>query len=259
MISSTANPKVKELVQLKKKKKERDQQKAYLVEGLRMAREVPKADILKIYTTEKFYRSNRQFFEKKQEPILLSDTVFQYVSDTKTPQGILLVVRQRAYTEEDLMGQKNPCFLILENVQDPGNVGTILRSAEGAGISGILLSKDCADLYNPKTIRSTMGSIFRIPFCYTDDLKASILKLKNSNITLYSADLDGEASYDEATYQRACGFLIGNEGNGLTKEISDLADEKIYIPMKGEVESLNASIAATILMFEVARQRRREE
>ena len=150
-------------------------------------------------------------------------------------------------------------MMVLDRLQDPGNVGTILRTAEGAGVTGVMLDAECADIYNPKTIRSTMGSIFRMPFCYEEDLEEGIRKLKERGVCVYAAHLEGKQSYDEADYRGPCAFLIGNEGNGLRPQIARMADTYIRIPMAGQVESLNAAIAATVLMFETGRQRRQGE
>ena len=146
--------------------------------------------------------------------------------------------------------------MVLENLQDPGNLGTILRTGEGAGVTGILMSSGCVDLYNPKVIRSTMGSIYRMPFCYTDDLKQSLAELKAAGVTLYAAHLRGTGTYDGQSYRTPTGFLIGNESRGLTGETAELADVYIKIPMCGQVESLNAAVASAVLMYEANRQRR---
>ena len=147
-------------------------------------------------------------------------------------------------------------MMILDNLQDPGNLGTIFRTAEAAGVTGIIMSRDCVDIYNPKTIRSTMGALYRMPFLYVDDLKETIHTLKEQNIKSYAAHLDGKNTYDKEDYRQGTAFLIGNEGNGLREEIAQCADTWIRIPMCGQVESLNAAVAATVLMFEVSRQRR---
>lgn len=190
---------------------------------------------------------------------VLTDTVFAHASDTKTPQGVLCVVRQKSYKLEDLLKGEKRHLLVLDNLQDPGNMGTIVRTAEGAGVTGVIMSRDCVDIYNPKTIRSTMGSIYRMPFYYAEDILKAICKIKDAGIKVYAAHLDGEKSYDEEDYAFSCAFLIGNEGNGLREETSKMADHYIIIPMSGEVESLNAAIAASVLMFEVKRQRRNTE
>lgn len=265
MITSTGNQNVKEVVQLRKKSKARSQAGVFLVEGLRMIQEVPKDRVEKLYVTEKFYQKYRQELEllqmdgKSGMTELVSDTVFAYMSDTKTPQGVLGVVRQTEYSIEELLGTGSavmPHIMILDNLQDPGNLGTIFRTAEAAGVTGIILSRDCVDIYNPKTIRSTMGAIYRMPFLYVEDLSEMIERIKAREICVYAAHLDGKNTYDKEDYCGGTAFLIGNEGNGLRKEIADCADTWIRIPMAGEVESLNAAVAASILMFEVSRQRR---
>ena len=146
--------------------------------------------------------------------------------------------------------------MVLETLQDPGNLGTIVRACEGAGITGIVMNRDTADIYNPKVIRSTMGSICRVPFVYVDDLGAACRKMKEQGIRLFAAHLKGMNNYDQEDYTDNVGFLIGNEAGGLTDETAALADCYIRIPMEGQVESLNAAIAASVLIFEAARQRR---
>lgn len=150
-------------------------------------------------------------------------------------------------------------LVILETLQDPGNLGTILRAGEGAGITGVIMDRTTADIYNPKVIRSTMGSIYRVPFVYVDDLKGALKAAKGAGVRLYAAHLEGRRSYDEEDYRQSAGFLIGNEANGLSRETADMADCYVRIPMLGKVESLNAAVAASILMFEAARQRRQQE
>ncbi|MCI8667713.1 MAG: RNA methyltransferase [Dorea sp.] len=256
-ITSTSNVKVKRLVSLKKKRKARDEEKVFLVEGIRMFREVPAESLKEVYVSESFYKKERDVIEQLAAFEVLSDTVFDYVSDTRTPQGILCVAEQMQYTLETVTQGEKPHIVVLDHLQDPGNLGTIFRTAEGAGVTGIIMDRECVDIYNPKTIRSTMGSIYRMPFCYIKQLPAAIGFLKERGIQTYAAHLEGRRNYDEENYCRPCAFLIGNEGNGLTKEIADLADTYIKIPMKGQVESLNAAIAASVLMFEAARQRRK--
>ena len=261
MITSTSNAKIKRIVQLRKKKKARDAEGVFLVEGIRMFREIPEKLLQEIYISESCEGKEGKEIRRRASacgirPELVSDGVFAYLSDTQTPQGILCVVRQLSYSLEEVADAPCPHMLVLDRLQDPGNVGTILRTAEGAGVTGILLDGECADIYNPKTIRSTMGSIFRMPFYYIQDLEEGIRYLKKRGICTYAAHLEGKRAYDEEDYRKPCAFLIGNEGNGLRPEIADLADTYIRIPMAGEVESLNAAIASAVLMFEAGRQRR---
>ena len=262
MITSTGNARVKQLVTWQKKRKARDEEGVYIVEGIRMYREAPRAQVREVYVSEQFYsRYGEELglaaWGRQME--ILSDHVFSHVSDTKTPQGILAIVKRLNYTMNDLMqvkNQKAPHLVVLDNLQDPGNLGTIFRTAEAAGVTGILLSKDCVDVYNPKVIRSTMGAVFRMPFLYVEDLPEKIKELQKEGIKTYAAHLRGENAYDEEDYATGCAFLIGNEGNGLRDEVADCADCLIRIPMEGEAESLNAAVAAAVLMFEAGRQRR---
>ncbi len=264
MITSTSNAKVKRLVNLNKKRKLRDAEKVFPVEGVRMFREVPKERLLEIYVTENFFHKEEKLVREKAKEAcaaveICADHVFEYVSDTKTPQGILCIVRQMEYRSEDLVSGKAPLLLVLDNIQDPGNLGTIVRTAEGAGVTGIIMSRDTVDIYNPKTIRSTMGSVYRMPFVYEEDLPEVLKRMNQLGIHTFAAHLEGACSYDAADYRKGCAFLIGNEGNGLRGSVVRCAGQYVKIPMCGQVESLNAAIAASILMFEAARQRRSDE
>lgn len=258
MITSSANGKVKQVMNLIKKAKARNESGLFVAEGLRIFKEIPREQIDSIFVSESFLKEEeRKHLIDGMKYEVLTDEVFQVMSDTKTPQGILALVKQHAYTLEDLTSVPGPAFLmILENIQDPGNLGTIIRAGEGAGITGVLMNSTTADIYNPKVIRSTMGSVFRVPFAYTNDLTASILQLKKQGIKLYAAHLDGRNNYEKEDYTVDTGFLIGNEANGLSEDTARLADAYIKIPMMGRVESLNAAVAASVLMFETARQRR---
>ena len=166
-------------------------------------------------------------------------------------------MKQPSNSLETLLDAPAPFFMVLENIQDPGNLGTILRTAEGAGVTGILMSRDTVDIFNPKTIRSTMGSVYRVPFLYVEDICEIVWELKNKGICTYAAHLKGTGSYDEQDYTKGTAFLIGNEGNGLTDQLADLADTYIRIPMYGQLESLNAAVASAVLMYETQRQRRK--
>lgn len=257
MITSTANAQVKNLAQLIKKSKVRTEQGVYIVEGVKMFQEAPRNEIVKVYISEELFEKgtlNASLKEVSYE--VLKTEVFNHVADTKTPQGILCVLKQKKYTLEQLTSGECPLLLVLENLQDPGNLGTMMRTAEGAGVTGVLLSRGCVDIYNPKTIRSTMGSIYRVPFLYTDNLLEDMDKLHQQGITTYAAHLKGNGYYDEESYCGPTAFLIGNEGNGLTDELSEKAKRYIKIPMQGKLESLNAAVAAAILMYEASRQRR---
>lgn len=219
--------------------------------------EAPRDWISKVYVSEAL-TSDKELMEKvEQLPFeTVVDNVFRQMSDTQTPQGILTVLKKPSYTLEDILKGDNPLIMVLEDLQDPGNAGTILRTGEGAGVSGILLTKTCVDITNPKVIRSTMGSIYRMPFLYVESVVSLKQELAKRNIRTFAAHLKGQNTYDQEAYRGGCAFLIGNEGKGLTEEAADAADCLIRIPMCGQVESLNAAMAAGILMYEAARQRR---
>lgn len=255
MITSTSNQQIKNIIRLEKKGKARKEQDVFLVEGLRMYQEAPRERIVKTYVSESFYKKEKEMLCDTDLEIV-EDRVFQSASDTMTPQGVLSIVKQYHYKMEDFWKKEHPFFLVLENLQDPGNMGTIFRTAEGAGVDGIFLSKDCVDLYNPKVIRSTMGSIYRMPFLYVDSVTDMVEELKKKKIRVFAAHLKGKNSYDGEDYLSGTAFMIGNEGNGLTDELASKADCYVKIPMQGKVESLNAAMAAGILMYEVNRQRR---
>lgn len=266
MITSISNPQMKHILQLQKKSKARWQQRVFVVEGPKMVFEAPQNWVEKVYVSESYFRrmEERADIENAMSVEALagyqyevvSDLVFKAISDTQTPQGILCLVKMPEYTLGDLLTGV-PHLLILESIQDPGNLGTMLRTGEGAGVTGIIMNRTTVDLFHPKVIRSTMGSLYRVPFVIAEDLREIVCILKQQDITLYAAHLKGEKSYDKPDYTKGTAFLIGNEGNGLTDEAADLADEYIRIPMAGQVESLNAAMAAGILMYEVNRQRRR--
>lgn len=258
MITATTNKRIKWLVSITEKAKERRKEKVFVVEGSKMFEEADEKYIREVYVSESYIEKNgisdklqRVGFET------VSDEVFKKISDTKAPQGILCVMQWYAYSLEDLLKKENPVLVLLEDIQDPGNLGTILRTGEGAGIDGVIMTRDTVDIYNPKTIRATMGSIYRMPFLYVDSLSDIIGKLQEKNISVYAAHLKGEEYYDDIDFKKGTAFLIGNEGNGLKKETADLADAYLKIPMEGKVESLNAAIATSLLMYETYRQRRK--
>ena len=256
MITAANNPKVKRLALLMQKAKARKEQDVFITEGIRMFMEADLEMIKEVYVSESFYEKGtaREKIEQCHYE-LLSDELFKKVSDTQTPQGILCVMKQFHYKLEDLIRKENPMFLILEDIQDPGNLGTMVRTAEGAGVDGIIMSKNTVDIYNPKTIRSTMGSIYRMPFFYTEDLLRVMKQLQENGIRLYAAHLQGKQFYHQMDFTCGTAFLIGNEGNGLKEETARAADVYMKIPMQGQVESLNAAVASVILMYEAARQR----
>lgn len=258
MITSTANAQIKSLMQLMTKAKVRRDKSLFVTEGIKMVLETPKDRLEKIYVSQKFITnpSNLQKLDGFLYEVV-SDDVFKHVSDTVTPQGVLALVKMKEHSVDEMFVKKTGnIFMVLEDIQDPGNLGTIIRTAEGAGVSGIIMSKNTVDIYNPKVIRSTMGAIYRMPFMYVDDLEKTLTELKEKNTCVYAAHLNGKNYYYEEKYLGNTAFIIGNESRGISDETAKKADILIKIPMEGKVESLNASVAASILMYEAYRQNR---
>ncbi|MCM1125397.1 MAG: RNA methyltransferase [Lachnospiraceae bacterium] len=290
MITSLGNSRIKHLTALREKTRERNREGLFLAEGIKMFEEAPLDKIKEVYCGESFYQlllNSMETKEKLPEIIRLqkafhkleqcgkqgifterlSDEALKKAADTMTPQGILFVMEQFSYSLEDMLEQalglfrekgRNPLFLILEDIQDPGNLGTMIRTGEGAGVSGVILSKGCVDIYNPKTIRSTMGSLYRVPFVYRENLGEAVKELQKHDIRVYAAHLKGEQYFDRIDYSGGSAFLVGNEGNGLKEETADLADAYIKIPMEGSLESLNAAVAAALLLYQAAGYNRKD-
>lgn len=266
IITANSNPKIKNINKLNKNASFRKEEDVFIVEGIRMFRELPVERVKQVFISETAYRkyiselSAKGITEQDRRLVVVSDSVFQSMSQTKSPQGLLAVVERYHYTINGLISvmdkrETGNTFLILESIQDPGNLGTIVRTAEAADVTGIIIGGDSCDIYNPKVVRSTMGTIFRVPFVYVDDLAGAVDRLKEHGIVVYGAHLDGQDLY-KGMLEKNSAFLIGNEGNGLTAELSAKADRLIRIPMAGQVESLNAAISATLLAYEAYRQRK---
>ena len=257
MITSVSNAKIKNVMQLNQKAKARREQGLFVAEGRKMFLEAPESWVSQVFVSESFSQDGELMSQAEKYPCeIVKDSVFRQMCDTKTPQGILTVLKLPSWSEEEVLAGKNPLVMVLEDLQDPGNAGTILRTGEGAGVSGVFLTKTCVDITNPKVIRSTMGSIYRMPFLYVEDVVSLEKKLKEKGIRSFAAHLKGENSYDQESYKGGTAFFIGNEGKGLTDQAAEAADCLIRIPMCGKVESLNAAMASGILMYEAARQRR---
>ncbi len=260
MITSESNGKIKEIVKLQKSARERRKRKCFLAEGVKMVREAFGCGKLRaIYFSEKFWESRGQDWQEITGRVVwevVSEPVFHKIADTVTPQGVLGVVEMPEHHLEELLDDSRKAYILLDDVRDPGNLGTILRTAEGAGMSGVIMSRETVDLFNPKVVRATMGAIFRVPFCYEENLARCIGALKSADIPVYGTMMDGSTVYDAPDYTGPVGIVIGNEANGISDEVAESLTGGIRIPMEGMLESLNASVAAGVLMYEIARQRR---
>ena len=277
IISSKDNKRIKYIRSLLEKGGIRKKNHSFVVEGIKLVDEALEyGNVLDIIVSESLYEEivsgdlarngllsdNGKHIIKQVKQgtslTVVSDAVFKSVSETITPQGILAVVDmpesgllEGDYLKKAYEKSGKIKLLVLEDTADPGNLGTIMRTAEAAGVTGVIMGKGTVDIFNPKVVRSTMGSIFRLPFSYVDDLKAVILGLKRDGISFYATHLKGKESYRDISYSDKAGILIGNEARGLSDEIANLADTYVIIPMQGKVESLNAAVAAALMMYEV--------
>lgn len=260
MITSSSNPRVRQVAQWQTKAKERRQAGIFVVEGFKMFGEAPEEAVAEVYISEEaLERAGRQpeLMGKLDRTgyETVTEEVFAKMSDTQTPQGILCVVKRPGHGLEQLLEAPRPLLMVLENLQDPGNLGTIVRTGEGAGVTGIIIGSGTADIYAPKTVRATMGSIYRVPVVCAEDLVEAVGRLRRGGVHTYAAHLQGKNYYDGFSFREATAFLIGNEGAGLSPQLAEAAEGRVRIPMEGQLESLNAAVAASLLMYEAHRQR----
>jgi TrmH family RNA methyltransferase len=245
--------KLKLVRNLLEKRSARRKEKAFVVESPHLVEEA--SDRVKFF----FYCENfpivKELEEKGSIGYKISRKQFEDISQVETPQGILAVVRELEYSIRDLFRSDKTLIAFCIGVQDPGNLGTIIRTADAFGASGIILSKGTVDLYNPKVVRSTMGAIFHLPIITVDDDMETIGQIKGKGIKVIASSLSGRKKIYDIELKGPIALLIGNEGAGLPEEIVSSADEAVLIPMAGKAESLNAGIAASIMLYETAKQR----
>lgn len=243
-ITSLKNPKVAAWKALKDRKGRRESG-CFLVEGRKMVEEAL-ASAFDVETV--LVQEGMELPDGLTMPVYeLPAHVLAAVCDTKTPQGIAAVVRMK---EQSALGKH---IVVLDGVQDPGNVGTIIRTADAAGLDGVLLSNQCADVFSPKVLRATMGSIFRMNLRTTDDLPGELTKLREKGYSILSSQLDGTPFYEREKVAERFALIIGNEGNGVSEQVQQTATHRVRLPMRGGAESLNAAIAAAIMMYELMR------
>lgn len=259
MITSVSNPQIKFLGKLIKKAKFRREQGLFAAEGVKMAAEAEELKIAEtIYATETGLEALKERLGREPdcETELISEQVLSAVADTVSPQGVLALVTMPEYDLEKILCQEQANLLFLEEIRDPGNLGTMVRTAECAGVNGIILSGGCVDLFNPKTVRATMGAVFRVPFAYTGQFPAAMGLAKKNGIRIFGAHLQGAADFFAEDYRGKTAFVIGNEANGMSPAAA-AESELVKIPMEGGSESLNASVAAAVMMYEAYRQKRK--
>lgn len=253
MISSTANQQVKDVQKLQKSGKYRSQRGLFVAEGWRLVSEVPQGLIDQVYVVEQdMEKACKTFHVAYVTPV--SDQVMKAMSSEVTPQGILAVIQMKDEDKSPITVDR-PLIVALDCVQDPGNLGTIIRTAEAAGVDQLILSKGTVDIYNPKVVKSTMGAIIRMNIISNVILEDKLPELKDQGVAIYAAHLKGEKNHFAFDYSQGACFLMGNEGKGLRDEIAALATTYIRIPMAPEAESLNVAMATGILVYEAVRQR----
>lgn len=185
----------------------------------------------------------------------VSDKEFAKLSDVETPQGILAVVKKRKVLLSEIVTVAKALIVVAIEVQDPGNLGTIIRSADAVGATGVVVSRGTVDPYNSKVVRSTMGSIFHLPIIESDDIEVALGSLRQNKITIVAADIKARQDYFMADFKRPVAILVGNEAAGLGDEIVEHSDQVVKIPMPGKAESLNVGVATSLLLYEALRQR----
>ena len=245
------------------RKKYRDQTRLFLLEGPRPVTDALKsgAGVASVFIKESAAgRADARTLEKlcagaaSAPPcVLLADELFNRLSDTEHSQGVLAVVRKPDAPADAACGRG---VIILDRLQDPGNIGTIIRTAEAAGFTALIAIKGTGDIYSPKTVRAAAGSLLRVNVFEGYDTEEAVSLCRRLGLRIIAGDLDGAADYTQADLTGGVAFAIGNEGSGVSEELKSAADLKVRIPMEGDIESLNAAVAAGLLMYEAYRQER---
>lgn len=255
VIYSKENEIVKYIKSLERKKV-RDESNQYVVEGLKIVSEAVSSQNVNIYKLiiSESKQNDKEFLDilnkiGMDKIVIVKDNIFKYLCDTINPQGIMAIVNKK-----NIENTKNEDIIVaLDNIQDPGNLGTIIRSLDSSGFKQIILSEDTVDCYNSKVVRSSMGAIFRVNILENQNLEEKLKSLKLEGYKIITTSLDTNNNHFDIEYKK-CVIVIGNESKGVSKNIQDLSDIKIKIPMLGKTESLNASVAASVIMYEIVRQ-----
>ena len=258
IISSKDNEIVKQIKKLKDKKY-RDIENAYVVEGIKLVKEAlqENAKIKQIVLCddcEKAENISKELMYEiaKHNCIYVTNKIFKYISEVQAPQGILAVIEKNNANGE--IDYSEDIIVALDDIQDPGNLGTILRTVDSIGLKQILVSKGTADSYNPKVVRSTMGAIFRVKIIECENLEQTLKDIKKHKFKIVVSSLQTDNSVYDIKYNKKV-IVIGNEANGVSEEIKQMADTRVVIPMLGKTESLNASVATGIILYEYVRQK----
>lgn len=258
MITSTHNPTVQWVRKLQQQARLRASEGVFVIEGVRLVEDALQAGwqpALVLYTPDLSSRGQAVLQRISPSSVeQVSPAVMNSVSDTQSPQGILAVIRQKSLP----LPPSLDFVLLLDALRDPGNLGTILRTAAAAGVQGVILAPGCADPFAPKVLRAAMGAHFRLPIVALEweDIRSCFRSgIIQPGMRIYLSDAQGDIPYTQADFCLPTALIIGGEAEGAGMDASHLAEQRIFIPMAAGVESLNAAIAAAILMFEVVRQR----
>jgi len=259
VITSKDNETIRHIRKLKEKKY-RDENNEFIIEGIKLLEEAinEKAIVKKVIICDdcnlegKIYNSLK-YEIAKLECIYVSEKIFDYISDVKTPQGIMAIIEKKKNDKKEI-NFLDDIILILDNIQDPGNMGTIIRTADSLNIKQIIISKDSSDIYSPKVVRSTMGAIFRVKIIESENLVETLKTIKKHKFKVISTSLDTDKNMYDVEYKKVA-IVMGNEANGVSKEIQEMSDEKIKIPMLGKTESLNVSVATAVVLYEYVRKK----
>ncbi len=255
-ITSSDNPKIKLYKKLTESRKCRRENGLFTIEGARLTEDAVRENVSlhSVFVTGQYLEKYGETFcfPKETEVYLITEDIGRKISSTDNAQGIFAVCRTLDKPSVSDIIKSGGRYVLLHNIQDPGNLGTVIRTADAVGMDGVFLC-GCCDLYNPKTVRSTMGSLFRVNAAETPFEEVFPL-FEKSGVPTYAAVVDGDASsVSDCDFSRGGTVLIGNEGNGLPKEISEMCGEKITIKMLGNVNSMNAAMAAGIIMWELSK------
>ncbi len=257
VITSKDNEIVKNIRKLKEKKY-RDEKGVYIVEGIKMIEEAIEENVKieRIVICEECIESadieQKLMYEiAKYNCVYVKENIFNMLTDVSTPQGILAVIAKPGKDTNILYNQD--IVLALDGIQDPGNLGTILRTVDSVNLKQVIVTKNTADPYNPKVVRATMGAIFRVNVIETDNLVETLKEMKRNKFKVVVTSLDTTNSIYDIEYKKKV-IVIGNEANGVSKDVQEIADNKVKIPMLGKTESLNASVATGIMLYEYVRQ-----
>ena len=258
VITSKDNETVKKIRKLKEKKY-RDQNGKYIIEGVKLIREAiaEKADIDTIVVCDNCIKTGeidqKVLYEiAKYNCVYVDEKVFNNMTDVQNPQGLLAVVEKKN-SDKDIKYDED-VIVVLDDIQDPGNLGTILRTIDSVGLSQVIVSKKSGDVFNPKVVRSTMGAIFRVNIIESENLVNTLKEIKRHKFKVVATSLQTEESIYDIDYKKKV-VVIGNEANGVSKEVLDMSDKKVKIPMPGKTESLNAAVATGVILYEYVRQK----